>query len=107
MDHRLSGQTSLRLAATFVRLNSTLNSNKEREKNSLGSCFIHMGKRERDSENILTRFPKTTTTTTIYFDQKKQVTKVNYLVVYIMIANLDMVYLEKPYGLIKASIPNI
>ena len=66
-----------------------------------------MGKRERDSENILTRFPKTTTTTTIYFDQKKQVTKVNYLVVYIMIANLDMVYLEKPYGLIKARIPNI
>ena len=24
-----------------------------------------------------------------------------------MIANLDMVYLEKPYGLIKARIPNI
>ena len=49
----------------------------------------------------------TTNNNKFYFDQKKQFIKVNYLIHSIMIANVDMVYLEKPQGLIKARIPNI
>ena len=39
--------------------------------------------------------------------QKSRLQKVNYLIHSIMIANVDMVYLEKPHGLIKSRIPNI